>query len=144
MNKMNKFNEAYNKILKESISNSLTEDEIKQELIKIEKKMEKLRDSYYGNPPYNESQELTKKHKFLMKQLARIKSGFNSNPSEDELQKISKYESSVSIIEKEIKNLIDSLEDQIIDFKSKGFNFSEANRIYQKMKNLQNNLKLCI
>ena len=119
---MNKFNEAYNKIINETSSNNnLTEDQIKQKLIKIENEMSKLSKTYYGNPPYDQSQKLSKEYKFLMKELSRIKSGFNSNPSEDELQKISKYEASVSIIEKEIKNLIDSLEDQIIDFKSKGF-----------------------
>ena len=140
---MKEFDKLYNKIINESLinDNNLTEDEIRQKLIKIEEKMKELIDSYYGNPPYNESQELTKKHKILMKQLARIKSGYNANPSNEDLQKISKYKDLIITIENCIKNMIIDLENEINDFKNNKLNFSEANMIYQRMKYLQKTLK---
>jgi len=140
---MNKFEIEYNKIINESntdISN-LTEDQIKRKLINIDEKIADLKAQYNGFPPISELDDLTKQARFLNKQLARLKSGFNPNPSETELQKVYDYEIFIEHIKDDMQNILNRLESEIINFKQNKFNFSKANLVYQKMKNIEKKLK---
>ena len=91
--------------------------------------------------PISELDDLQKQARFLNKQLARLKSGFNSNPSETELQKVYVYEIFIEHIKNDMQNILNRLENEIINFKQNKFNFSKANSVYQKMKNIEKKLK---
>lgn len=109
-------------------------EKINKEIEKVQKQMKQISD-YESNWFFNNKyQELRKKYMELKLRKDHINSGYNENPSDEEIDVINNYENEFNNICDNIIYYKSKIEDLIDEMKKDGYNFKEANRLMNKMK----------